>query len=89
MLAAKIGGIVLSAICVALGCCLAHLWNVIEPPAAAIIQEYWAHHPDAKSQPSDPIGMTVAPYTKSSNTIGLSLNNLGDRDDTHPSDPIQ
>ena len=30
-----------------------HLWNIVAPPAAAIIEEYWEHHPQGKVAPKE------------------------------------
>lgn len=40
-------GIILSAVGTLAGWGAVHLWNVVEPPAAAIIEEYWKNHPQA------------------------------------------
>ena len=40
-------GIILSAVGSLVSWGAVHLWYVIEPPAAAIIEEYWEHHPQA------------------------------------------
>jgi hypothetical protein len=50
-------GIAISGATTVTGWGVHHLWSVIEPPAAAIIEEYWAHHPQAvapKNQPARP-----------------------------------
>jgi len=45
-------GIVISCAGSLAGWGIHHLWLVIEPPAASIIEDYWEHHPQTRVTPS-------------------------------------
>ena len=52
---------------------LHHLWTVVEPPAAQIIEDYWAHHPQAdykQKRLTVPVGEVYSAHESSSQDAG-------------------
>ena len=48
-----------------------HIWGIVAPPAGAIIQEYWEHHPAAKIRQKSISGSIDPAYAENKQDAGI------------------
>ena len=69
-------GLVLTVFLALTGWGFNHLWAVVEPPAAAIIKDYWEHHPEARGLPQpqqkNSSGIDNSAYSMNRNAIRMA-----------------
>ena len=71
-------GVVGTALCSVAGWGLHKAWDSLEPPAAAIVEDYWAHHPQSRVKPPEvTTGDNEPAQAKTNKNLGTIPNRNG------------